>query len=56
MSSDVFFRSGEPKQQLMRVLYDFTSRNNQELSIRRGEVVEASISRLNRLPHLLVLP
>lgn len=56
MSSDVFFSSEAPKQQLMRVLYDFTSRNNQELSIRKGEIVEASISHLKQLPHLLFLP
>lgn len=43
-ASDTLRCSSSPAEpQYMRVVYDFTSRNSKELTVRRGETVEASV-------------
>lgn len=44
---DVNYSSDKAKQREMLALYDFNSRNNKEITVRKGDIVEASIRNLN---------
>lgn len=44
----VNYSSEKAKQHEMLVLYDFTSRNGKELTVRKGDIVEASTRNPNR--------
>lgn len=43
MLFDVFFSPDESNPRHVRVLYDFTSRNSRELTIRKGDILEVRI-------------
>lgn len=44
---DLTYSTDKAKRGEMLALYDFTSRNNKEITVRKGDIVEASTRNLN---------